>query len=360
MKIALVNIFKPEDGSGDGITEYTYQLYKKLRHKHKIDLFFALDKSKRVDVPGRIYAETIFKLAAKEIIAGDYDIVHITNPEIGYFAKKLKNAGVRAKTIVTIHDFVRVVSHSKGGSGGLQGIYDSMIAKNVADAVNYSDFIIFTSNIEMRYASDHYQRLPRHSLILIGAKDLFLNAPIHKRSRGNGKPFTVGYIGGLVESRHIEFILKTAEALDHNYNFKIYGTGSELPELLKYKADKKLQNVQFMGFAPEKKLLDIYDGFDAFMNCSSVDVASLPIEDALARGLPVIIAKNNIYDTVVKDRVYQAANPGNAATIIEKLRKNGYPTSRQKSIIKFAKTISWANVARTTESVYKNIAKNKS
>ncbi len=212
MKIALVNIFEPKEGSGDGITEYTYQLYKKLRQKHKIDFIFALEESKRIDIPGRVYVETFFRLAAKKLIAGNYDVVHITNPEIGYFAKKLKKAGVKAKIIVTIHDFVRVVSYSKGGSGRLQTMYDYMVTKNTGEAIKYSDFLIFTSSNELAYGKAHY-RLPKHSLIFIGAKNLFLNAPLPKRTSRAGKSFTIGYIGGLVPSRHIDFILKTAEIL---------------------------------------------------------------------------------------------------------------------------------------------------
>ncbi|MGA2800133.1 MAG: glycosyltransferase [Candidatus Micrarchaeaceae archaeon] len=359
MRVALVNIFKPREGSGDGITEYTLQLYKKLKQKHKIDLVFALDESKRIDIPGRVYVETFFRLAAKKLIEGNYDVVHITNPEIGYFAKKLKKAGVKAKIIVTIHDFVRVVSHSKGGSGGLQTMYDYMVTKNTADAINYADFIIFTSSNELAYGKAHY-RLPEHSLIFIGAKDLFLNAPLPRRTDRSGKPFTIGYIGGLVPSRHIDFILKTAEILGPAYRFRIYGTGSERANLLKYKSERHIENAEFMGFAPEKEILKIYDSFDLFMNCSSVDVESLPLEDALARGKPVLISEPNIYDDEVRKRVYQAKTPGHAAEIIKRLKEEGYPVKRQKANLKYEKTVSWAQVARKTEAVYTKVSEGHS
>lgn len=351
MKIALINIFKPQSGSGDGITEYTYQLYQKLKKRHTIDFFFALKESRRVDVIGRIYVETFFRLAAKEIIEGNYDIVHITNPEIGYFAEKLKKAGVKAKIILTIHDFVRVVSYKNGGRGGLQTVYDYLVTKNAHSAIKYSDFIIFTSSNELKYALSNY-KLPPHSLIPIGAKDLFLRTLLPKKTSKGKDLFKVGYIGGLVPSRHVSFILKTAEELDTTYKFEIYGIGEELPALLKYKDEKQLENVHFMGFAPEKEILKIYDSFDVFMNCSSVDVASLPIEDALARGLPVMISKNNIYDKTVRKRVYQAKTPMEAARIIKRLRKHGYPKKRQKEILDFAKTISWEETARKTEAIY--------
>ncbi len=126
---------------------------------------------------------------------------------------------------------------------------------------------------------------------------------------------------------------------------------------MRCKSEKRLKNVEFMGFAPEKEILKIYDNFDLFMNCSSVDVESLPLEDALARGLPVLIAEPNIYDDEVRRRVYQAKTPRHAAEIIRKLKKQGYPAKRQKAVLKYAKTVSWEQVARKTEQVYAKVVK---
>jgi len=109
MKIALVNIFKPQAGSADGITEYTYQLYQKLKKRHKIDLFWALQKSKREDILGRVYVETIFRRTIlNKLLKGNYDIIHITNSEIGWLAKDLKNKGTKSAIVISIHDFVRI------------------------------------------------------------------------------------------------------------------------------------------------------------------------------------------------------------------------------------------------------------
>jgi glycosyltransferase involved in cell wall biosynthesis len=350
MRIAFVNIFRPRGGSGDGITEYTYQLYEKLKDRHKIDFFFALEESKRVDIPGRLYTELYFRFILKKLAYGNYDAIHITNPEIGYVAKNIKKYGIKSKVILTIHDFVRV-AYLYRKTGGLQNVYDYLVKKNTEDAIKYSDSIIFTSTREMKYGKEHY-KINSYSWIPIGAKDLFLKKPIPKQSK-KGK-FTIGYIGGLIKSRNVDFILKTAENLNADYVFRIYGIGAELDELLKYKKEKNLQNVEFMGFAPEKEILKIYDSLDVFMSCSEVDVASLPIEDALARGIPVLSAKKNLYDEELRKRVYEAENPKEAARQIKRFKEKGYPRKKRDAILKYAKSLSWENVAKKTEIVYKN------
>lgn len=353
MRIALVNIFKPREGSGDGITEYTYQLYKRLRKKHRVDLFYALEESRRIDISGRLYVETFFRSTLGKLIAGDYDIVHITNGEIGYFAKGLRKAGVRAKIVVTIHDFIRV-AYLHGTGGAMQSAYDRLVTGHVGDAVRHADYIIFPSSREQMYAETNYQ-LPEHSLIPYGSRDAFLHKPIPRKTRGSG--FTIGYIGGLIKSRNVDFILRTAELLDSSCTFRIYGVGGELQRLLQYKHERAIKNVEFMGFAPEKGILGIYDSLDLFMSCSSVDVASLPIEDALARGLPVVVAEKNLYDDELKKRVYQAGTPSDAARIIKKLKGHGYPKSMQGANLRYARTNSWDNAARKTELVYRRLTK---
>jgi hypothetical protein len=40
MKILLITTIKLQEGSGDGITEYTRQLYEKMGHKAKVDVLY--------------------------------------------------------------------------------------------------------------------------------------------------------------------------------------------------------------------------------------------------------------------------------------------------------------------------------
>src|SRR5208282_3258189 len=106
MKIAIVNTTKPISGTGDGVTEYSYQLYEKLKSikGNKVDLFYSLKKTKRNNALGLLYTQTLFKRRIPELIKGNFDIIHITNQEVGFVAKLVKKDKSNAKVITTIHD----------------------------------------------------------------------------------------------------------------------------------------------------------------------------------------------------------------------------------------------------------------
>lgn len=96
MRIMLINQIKPYKGSGSGLTEYAYQLEMHLKPmltgKDSLDNFYALNEAKRNDINGLINVNTKFKSILKNIPENKYDIIHITNQEIGFAAKILKKS----------------------------------------------------------------------------------------------------------------------------------------------------------------------------------------------------------------------------------------------------------------------------
>ena len=54
---------------------------------------------------------------------------------------------------------------------------------------------------------------------------------------------------------------------------------------------KQNERIKFMGFAPEEKIVDIYDSFDVFVFPCLYKGVGMPIIEAQSRGLPVIIYK---------------------------------------------------------------------
>jgi len=54
---------------------------------------------------------------------------------------------------------------------------------------------------------------------------------------------------------------------------------------------KQNERIKFIGFAPEEKIVDIYDSFDVFVFPILYEGFGMPIIEAQSRGLPVIIYK---------------------------------------------------------------------
>lgn len=355
MRIALVNSIMPQQGSGDGMTEYTYQIYKRLKKTNKVDLVYSIKESKRNDVRGLVYTYFLFSKRVKELAKKDYDIIHITNQEMGFVSRILKENGSRAKIIVTVHDLMRL---KQGFNRGFfQNKYDQLVTESMKSAFNYSDYLIFSAKSVERDSARILGIPKEYSTILLGPRDEFVRTKAVPKKRVN--IFTIGYIGALSHRKNVIFILRTALRMKskNRYKFVIYGSGPELQSLLKFKQDNHLNNVAFMGFAPEKKLLHIYDSFDLFFYPTLEEGSSLPMLDAQARGLPVVTIRNNMVDKPVTKYCFKVDNENMAAGTIERLLTGGYTGKERRLEIKYAKSFSWDNVSSKTMQVYTGLLK---
>ncbi|MDE1870269.1 MAG: glycosyltransferase family 4 protein [Candidatus Micrarchaeota archaeon] len=353
MKIALLNTIKPHAGSGDGMTEYTYQLYTKLGKGNKVDAIYPLENSKRNDIFGLVYANSLFKLRLRKLAKEDYDIIHITNQELGFAAKMLKRLGSKARIITSIHDLMRVKDEGYH-RGMLQDAYSNLVASSVKDAIDFSDYVLFTASTVQKEGEKRFKReLRNHITTLLCPKEPFRTTKIPaKKSR----TFNVGYIGALAFRKNVIFALRTAKKLmdkEKSVKFLIYGSGAEKENLMTYKADHNLSSVSFMGFAQEGKMMQIYDSFNVFFYPSLEEGSSLPILDAQARGLPVIVLKSNNIDEEVTRYCYKAKDEAEAARIISELMKKGYPKKQMETSTNYARSFSWDRVASETLAIYK-------
>lgn len=354
MKIAILNISKPAFGTGDKITEYTYQLYKNL-HSHsgaKIDLVYAIDDTRRNNVSGLIYTNTLFKGKITELAKSGYDIIHITNQELGFAAKLLKNSGSNAKIITTIHDTMRLRNDLHRGLK--QKLYNTMTASSIKDAIDYSDMIIFDEPNTAKEIKKLY-KLGRFSVTPLGVRDSLLDTP-PKRSIKTGR-FVLGYIGPLDPNKNLMLILKAAKAVIKNkrFAFDIYGKGSELDNLMQYKIDNSLDNVEFRGFVLEENIKEIYDSFSVFAFLAIGENYSLVVLEAMSRGLPVIINNDSELVESIRKYCFEVKDEHQFVSLLMKLAKDGYDSKLRDAATTYARGLTWSKTAKETYEIYKNL-----
>lgn len=354
MKIALVNTIKPVQGSGNGIVEYAFQLYEHLKHGNDVHTIYALDSPKRNDLQGLVYTNTLFRAKVNQLIRGDYDIVHITDHEIGFVAKMLH--GNRAKVITTVHDLARF---NKGMHKGIvQKSYNGLVKRNVKSALEFSDAVLFDSSQTMDDVKSMFWLPRKYRVVNLGVKASVLQ---HKQARrvpsGTEKTFRVGYVGSLAYHKNVILVLKAAEILKDlkAYEFLVYGTGSESKALSNYKSMHGLNNVELMGFAKESKITQIYDGFAVFMFPSLYEGFGLPILEAQARGLPVIIYKYGKIPKEVRRYCFEAKNADDAARILCNLKTHGYEKRQKNKATAYARSFRWGKTTESTLNVYKEL-----
>lgn len=353
----MVSTVKPYEGSGSGLTYYAYQLIKHMKpllSKHdRIDELYALDAAKKNNVAGLVGANTAFKRKIAAVPNGKYDIIHILDQEIGFAAKALKKAHNTAKIITTVHDLARF---EKGLHRGLkQSLYNKLVRGSAADAIRYSDVVLCNST---QTRDSIMKRFPETNTKVIyhGTDDRFLTMKKRTVGRKTAGKFVIGYIGALAYHKNVIFILKTAAHMkdDRRFMFRIYGEGPELKRLMKYKKSHSLDNVELMGYAPEKDKIHIYDSFDVFMFPSLYEGLGHPILEAEVRGLPVIICKGAAIPKEVSKYCMVAMDQKHAAKLIV-YSVRGNNTLKLKRVIEYADIFAWKTTARCSFKIYKSV-----
>ncbi|MDE1768415.1 MAG: glycosyltransferase family 4 protein [Candidatus Micrarchaeota archaeon] len=349
MKLAMINIVKPAKGSGDGITEYTYKLYKEIRKTNKVDLVYSLPEAIRNNISGLVSANLKMR-GTLQMMSCDYDILHITNQEVG-FASKLLSKRCDTPVVTTVHDISRF---QKGLQRGvLQRTYNRMVKAYVADAIHNSDFLIFDSQLTMDEVKKKFYIGKNGRVVNIGIDSSFMTRP--KTKRTDSKKFTVGYIGSFAYHKNVMLLLEAANIIEDGYAFNIYGSGVEAKRLEEYKELNKLNSVKFMGFAPEERKVEIYDSFDAFVFPSLYEGFGLPILEAQARGLPVIVYKKGKVSEEIKKYCFEAEDAVHMASIIDDIRENGYDDKLRRKATAYARSFTWRKCAEETLKVYDEI-----
>lgn len=112
------------------------------------------------------------------------------------------------------------------------------------------------------------------------------------------------YFGRIAEEKGVEYAIKAYEKLDNNYKLKIVGDDStdEAKKLKKYVEDKKIKNIEFIGFKKGKELEDIIKN-SRFVLVPSIGYENLPntILEAFSYGKPVITTNIGSLKTTIKN-----------------------------------------------------------
>ena len=358
MNILIINQIKPYKGSGSGLTEYAYQFIEHIKpmlgKNDTIREMFALGNAKRNDMKGLISVNTIFKNKIKRLPKNNYDIIHITNQEIGFAAKILKKSGNTARIITTIHDLSRF---EKGIHRGVsQKVYNHLVNSSTADAIRYSDYILCNSSQTYNTVKERFGNTKNMKVVLHGTNNKILNAKLPKKKTGNR--FIIGYIGALIKHKNVLFILESAKYLKSDkYKFQIYGTGADAKMLQNFKQRNNLLNIEFFWYLEENKKVCTYDSFNVFVFPSLYEGLGYPILEAQSRGLPVIIYKYGKIPKEVRKYCFEAESPEHMAQIMEQIKENGYNEKLKKKATAYARSFTWEKCAKETFEIYKRVLK---
>jgi glycosyltransferase involved in cell wall biosynthesis len=110
-----------------------------------------------------------------------------------------------------------------------------------------------------------------------------------ERRNRSGGPFVLGYVGRITVEKNIELLVEMERALQNiglqNYRFRIVGQGAAEPWLR-----ENLKNAEFSGVLQGEQLATAYANMDAFIFPSQTDTFGNVVLEALASGVPAIVA----------------------------------------------------------------------
>ena len=348
LRITLLSIKEIEERE-QGIPRYIRELYQNLVSMQKAEGISV----KKFYFPyiRRLGDALSFELGSIFNRVDDTDIVHI--PTGFFIAHRLPK---RSKIITTVHDINPIPIATKDLSYLLKDkLWRYMALKRgTRHNLRISDAIITNSSQTKNEVINLDFDKSKIFVVNLGLDKRFLTTRI-KGKEQNSDRFSVGYIGSFAANKNVAFILESAKILRRNkIKFFVWGAKTYNHKKLSEKV-ADLKTVKFMGFAPEDKIVSIYDSFDVFVFPSLYEGFGLPILEAQARGLPIIIYKHGKIPKEVRKYCFEAESPEHMAQIIENIKENGYNEKSRKKATTYARSFTWKRCAKETLEVYKKV-----
>lgn len=294
-----------------------------------------------------------------EFFIGKTDVFHAP----GYRTPVTK----KAKLITTIYDLTRLK---------LKTIMPCWVVEHflsiVKPAIERSDKIITISENTKKDLIEIFN-LPAKKIEVIycGVSPNF--APIEDKkiirdilTRYNiSQPYVLCVATSLGKNKNLETLIRSFKVLKDkhrvNHRLVIVGRKSEEYEiLLRLASELGIDDrVVFTGEVLEDELICIYNGADVFVFPSLYEGFGLPPLEAMACGLPVVVANTSSLPEVVKDAGI-LVEPCDVEQIAESIYKiisdSEFKNNLIKKSLERAKAFSWEKCAKETIQVYNEIS----
>lgn len=348
MNIALFGVSGDFDISrGESLQRYMYELYTNLK---KLNVNVVKEIPNPYLPMSKNGLSQLLYFVFKDL--NKYDIIHSLD-----FRPVLPLRKGRAELVSTINDLIPIL-HPEFNTDYKSKVKDILWLELVTKLglkmqLRVSDYIIAISTMVKEEII--HTGFPKSKAFVVndGIDVRFISDRKHPKAVND--PYTVGYLGNLVYRKNVSFAIDSFRHINSkNIAFKIWGNKNRgfetLSRMTQY--DKR---ISFMGKANETDLVGTYDTFDIFVFPSLYEGFGLPILEAQARELPVIIYKNAKIPSEVRKYCFEAEDPTHMAEIISNLKENGYNQKLQKKATEYARSFTWERTAKDTLSVYKKL-----
>ena len=347
IKVALITAKGDLDpNTGNGNHRYMYELYQNMKNNNRINI--SNIESPTLPIIGSGLSFFLFNCTRN---FSGFNILH--NLDFKPVMPLRKNNCTFISTVLDLQPILYPELSQDIERTYKEKLWSLLVIKSGIQLSLRADFIIAISSqtrdevVKCGYDKNNIK------VVNVGVDERFFSdMPVKKERRR----FTVGYIGALRAKKNVQFAIKAFNNIESQDTcLEIWGKREFMYDELTEIA-KKNKMISFKGFAPEEKLVDIYDSFDAFVFPSMHEGFGLPIIEAQARGIPVIIDKNGKIPREVRKYCFEAKDEEDMAEIIMKLKANGYDKKTREKMIAYARSFTWEKCTEKTLEVYYKIS----
>jgi glycosyltransferase involved in cell wall biosynthesis len=333
---------------GTGIARYAHELLTGLRRR---GVEVEVISTKSPEMPfGDAFNHAIrmpFHVLKK---ARGIDLIHATAPITG-----LCFPLVRTPKVVTYHDLGSYLYKDSSVS-----FHRRLAAPFFFRVGKYADKIIAVST-QTKEELVTYFGFPEDKIVVInpGISDEFQPSEREKEN----EYFSIGYMGALAPRKRVDFAIRALHYLrkDHpelEIRFSVYGNKEQdyqkLVELVKRLG--LTEYVEFKGFAPEDKLVEIYNSFDIFVLPSDWEGFGIPILEAQRCGLPVIVREDALIPSETSKCCIKVKTEEDMADKIYNLLENhDWRENIIKGGLEYSKQFTWERAIEKTIKVYREV-----
>jgi glycosyltransferase involved in cell wall biosynthesis len=230
------------------------------------------------------------------LVAGRYDCIHAIDLDTGMVG--LLVSALRGKPLV----YHCLDPYAAALPPSWPSLFGRIAAKAENCVIGHADLFIITDMLRM---AQHGGARPRRVVEIANVPRIGAQGP----AGGDQTPFTVGYVGSLVDGRNLETIVAAAGSLaDRGVRLVLGGFGPLEQELRR--SCRRYENVEFTGWLPYGKVLEIERGFDVLLHITDKKnpaqrwVSPNKLFESMALGKPIITGEG----TLAAERVARIGN----------------------------------------------------
>jgi glycosyltransferase involved in cell wall biosynthesis len=368
MRILIVNEYLPDSDRGEitgGVEAYCHYVGRHLRADHEVRFLSrsttgsVWDAATLASLPGRLW---FLLRALVQGLRADFDVVmgttYVTHP-VAWLIGTL-----RRRPVVFWYPDVLIGDWRNGQFGAVEGRMGEL-AERVILRLPVARFIAISESTAAKLVA-HGVDAARITVVPCGY-DPETVAAVEPETTDRRR---ITVVGRAVPYKRIDVVMRAAARLAPELpelEVVVIGQGPELEPLGKLATELGIAHlVDFRGFVDEhRRVLSAVAASDAFVSASEIEGFGIVVVEAMALGVPYVVADIPAFREVTGGGVGGAlVPPGDDAAMADELRRPLTATGQREEIVAagraHAARYTWAAVAAATAAVFTDVVAGRS